>query len=152
MGKSTKLKMMISPNLKRSNLNSANTSPCKRKKISEDNENLAESVSALTIELESPEFTESKTKRNLKGESSLKHSRAFLKKPKKNITAYAFFIKQKRKEFYKRNVSNVLATTMMKELGQQWSSMTDSEKQPFFELSEKDRLRYEEEVKVLSGK
>lgn len=67
---------------------------------------------------------------------------------------------------------------MMKELGQQWSSMTDSEKQPFFELSEKgksrlhplvsaafpsassttkfkfdlDRLRYEEEVKVLSGK
>ena len=94
MEKSSTTKEMASPYSKWNHSNTANSSPKKRQKVSEDSENCASFDSDFSIKLSSPKFAVKKDKLNLKGKINLKASKSILNKPKKNITAYAFFIKQ----------------------------------------------------------
>lgn len=94
MEKTSTAKEFSSPYSKLNNATTAHSSPKKRLKVSEDNEACGEFNSDLSIELSSPKFATKKTKPILKGETSAKANKQILKKPKKNITAYAFFIKQ----------------------------------------------------------
>ena len=94
MEKSYVLREMASPYSKWNNLNTTNSSPKKRQKVSEETEAWARFDSELSMELNSPKVAIKNDKLNLKRDINLKSNRSMLKKPKKNITAYAFFIKE----------------------------------------------------------
>ena len=72
----------------------ASSSPRKRQKVSDEQEITASASSQFLLEVVSQVDTQKESKSNLKGEADFKPNKAMLKKPKKNITAYAFFIKE----------------------------------------------------------
>ena len=68
----------------------------KRKKISEDEEAAIGSQKQLITQSKAGSDKRNQTKSLLKGENKLNANKMLMRKPKKNITAYAFFIKEVR--------------------------------------------------------
>ncbi len=67
--------------------------PVKRRKVAEDAEVTVSHKKTNSKKVDSPKNSP-KVKRQSKYEIDLTEFKAILKKPKKNITAYAFFIKE----------------------------------------------------------
>lgn len=70
--------------------------------------------------------------------------------PKKSLTAYAIFVKQKRRELQDSDDFNVKSPDMMKKLGKIWSNLTREEKKMYEDVAQKDKDRYEREMKLLT--
>ena len=66
--------------------------------------------------------------------------------PKRAKTSYIFFCIKKRDEIMKEN-PNMSAKEIIKELGIVWRDLPDNKKAPFVKLAEKDKERYEMEMK-----
>ncbi|KAL0237107.1 hypothetical protein PCE1_000504 [Barthelona sp. PCE] len=66
-------------------------------------------------------------------------------KPKRNMTAFMFFIQERRVAFRQQN-PDVPITTIVKQLATQWKSMDSSEKLTYEKMARNDRIRYEAEV------
>jgi len=71
--------------------------------------------------------------------------------PKKPLTAYAIFVKQKRRELQDWNEFNVNSPDMMKQLGKIWSNLSKEERKSYEDVAKKDKDRYEKEMKSLTG-
>lgn len=64
---------------------------------------------------------------------------------KRNISAYMWFMKEKRDEIAKQyNVSGV--GPVGKKIGEVWNGMSDAEKKPFQDMAAKDKARFEKEL------
>jgi len=66
-------------------------------------------------------------------------------KPKKNLSAYFYFLNDKRSEVRKRNPSADV-TTIAKIVGEMWKKLSPSEKLPFEKKASADKLRYDKEM------
>ena len=68
--------------------------------------------------------------------------------PKKGLSAYMFFVAEKRKspEFQGLGVTDVA-----KKAGEIWKTISEEDKKPFEELAAKDKARYEEELKAFKA-
>ncbi|KAJ3391548.1 FACT complex subunit [Lobulomyces angularis] len=70
--------------------------------------------------------------------------------PKKNLSSYFFFMKEKRPEVLEKN-PGISFTEVPKVLGKMWSDLKDSEKEPYEEMAKKDKIRYQEEMEGYPG-
>lgn len=61
--------------------------------------------------------------------------------PKKSLTAYAIFVKVKRKEMLKANQAPK-TPDMMKELGQMWTDLSVPQRAIYEEFAKRDKVRY----------
>lgn len=66
-------------------------------------------------------------------------------KPKGRSSAYAFFVAEKRKEKKQAN-EEVQFVKFSQECSALWKDMDTDDKQPYVDLAEKDRVRYEKEM------
>ena len=62
---------------------------------------------------------------------------------KRPISAFLMFCCEKRKDIHKESLSLVESSKI---LSQMWKSMTEADKQPFVEMSNKDKQRYTDEL------
>ena len=62
-------------------------------------------------------------------------------KPKKVISPYIAFVKRERPRL-SRECQNLSFSESMKFLAERWRQMSDDQKQPFIEISERDQKRY----------
>lgn len=71
--------------------------------------------------------------------------------PKKPLTAYAIFVKKKRKDYHdaikKGELHDNQMADLMKEMGMLWSNLDKDEKQLYLQAADQDKKRYEEEMK-----
>ena len=65
--------------------------------------------------------------------------------PKRALSAYLFFLVQKRGEV-KEKYLELDNTAAMKQLGMMWKEASDAEKAPFEAMAKEDKERYEEEI------
>jgi hypothetical protein len=70
-----------------------------------------------------------------------------LNAPKRPKTSYILFCVNKREEISESN-PNLSAKEIIQELGNMWRSLSDDEKTEYVTLSNKDKHRYEEEMKL----
>lgn len=70
--------------------------------------------------------------------------------PKRSLTAYAIFVKQKRREMQDSSDFIEKSPDMMKKLGKIWSNLTPEEKKIYENVARKDKDRYESEMKLLT--
>jgi high mobility group protein B1 len=69
-------------------------------------------------------------------------------KPKGRMTAYAYFVQTCRDEHKKKHPNeNVVFAEFSKKCAERWKLMNDKEKQRFQALAEKDKKRYDNEMK-----
>jgi len=69
-------------------------------------------------------------------------------KPRGRMTAYAFFVQTCRNEHKKQHPDeNVEFADFSRQCSERWKTMNDSEKKKFMDLAEKDKARYEEEMR-----
>lgn len=66
-------------------------------------------------------------------------------KPKGRMSAYAFFVQERRKE-YKEKGKNIQFTEFSKECADLWREMDEDEKKDYSDLADKDKVRYEREM------
>jgi hypothetical protein len=67
--------------------------------------------------------------------------------PKRPTTSYAYFMKAKRQE-----VAKEFPTEVKKRLGERWKAIKDTpEADPYKDLNSKDKVRYEEEMRLYVG-
>ena len=66
-------------------------------------------------------------------------------KPKGKSTAYAFFVKERRK-LYKEKGQNVDFAEFAKECSSIWKDMEDDEKSNYKKMSDDDKIRYDKEM------
>ncbi|XP_070544307.1 transcription factor A, mitochondrial-like isoform X2 [Ptychodera flava] len=71
-----------------------------------------------------------------------------LGRPKRFIPAVGFYIRDKLNEASKEGISNQERKDMFARVSLEWKNVPDYEKQPYIEMSENDRKRYEEEMAV----
>ncbi|KAJ2843573.1 Non-histone chromosomal protein 6 [Coemansia brasiliensis] len=76
--------------------------------------------------------------------SAKKSKEASAAKPKRALSAYMFFSQDKRNEVKDSN-PNATFGEIGKLLGKMWSELTEEQKKPYKEKSEKDKARYEAE-------
>lgn len=67
--------------------------------------------------------------------------------PKKPMTAYFLFMKEKRSEIKESN-PDMKVSEISKELGKLWAGLSDSEKEKFKNLAAEAKLQYEEDLKA----
>jgi len=65
--------------------------------------------------------------------------------PKRAMTAYFFFLADKREEVMKAN-PDLKVTELSKRVGEMWGKISDKEKEKYNELNRKDKERYEREM------
>ncbi len=71
--------------------------------------------------------------------------------PKKNMTAFMFFRKEKTKEYQLKNPAIKKQCDIAKIMGNDWKNkMSDEDKLPFKKMEADDKKRYEEELKVFN--
>lgn len=78
-----------------------------------------------------------KTKRAKKDENA----------PKRGMSAYMFFAKDKRESVLKKHPS-LSVTEVAKKLGEKWRGLTSAEKKPYEKLAEAAKAKYEKEMKA----
>jgi hypothetical protein len=71
--------------------------------------------------------------------------------PKRALSGYFFFIKDHRAELKKKHPTYGIAD-LAKKLGEAWNNLSATEKKPFLAKSEKDKERYEKEMKKYKSK
>ena len=96
---------------------------------------------------ESSEYDDSLLKRRKK---KLQGKGITLAVPKKALTAYAIFVKQKRREMQDSSDFNVKSPDMMKQLGKIWTNLSREERKTYEDVAKKDRDRYDSEMKRLT--
>jgi hypothetical protein len=96
---------------------------------------------------ESSEYDDALLKRRKK---KLQGKGITLAVPKKALTAYAIFVKQKRRELQDSDDFNVRSPDMMKKLGKIWSNLSREERKTYEDVARKDKERYEREMKLLT--
>lgn len=94
MGKTSKSKMMASTSSKKGSSETSLQSSSKRLKLTEEHEIASHCESDLSDDFSSPKASWKRGKSSGKGKSPADSSKVLMKCPKKNLTAYAFFIKQ----------------------------------------------------------
>mmetsp|Transcript_23542 Transcript_23542/g.35608 ORF Transcript_23542/g.35608 Transcript_23542/m.35608 type:complete len:393 (+) Transcript_23542:110-1288(+) len=67
--------------------------------------------------------------------------------PKKALSAYIFFCNDKRATIKAKMPENTTQPDLMKELGRQWKEVTDKSKAKYIKMADKDKVRYEKEMK-----
>lgn len=71
------------------------------------------------------------------------------KKPRGRTTSYAYFVQQTREDFKKSCPDeNVAFAEFSKKCSEQWKGMGDSAKKKFVRLADRDKKRYESEMKT----
>lgn len=68
-----------------------------------------------------------------------------LKPPKRPGTAYIIFSTQNRELLKQQNPTDSFST-VTKKLGDNWKSMSEEEKQPYYQLAQEALLRYQREL------
>ncbi|KAJ3443249.1 high mobility group protein [Anaeramoeba flamelloides] len=68
-------------------------------------------------------------------------------KPKRVRSSYIWFAKEIRPK-YKKKYPNLTFGQIAKKMGTKWKNLSKVKKKRYYEMSEKDRIRYENEVKV----
>jgi hypothetical protein len=70
--------------------------------------------------------------------------------PKKPLTAYAIFVKKKRKDYQdaikRGEIPSDKMAELMKEMGKKWSQLPEHEKQLFTNAAAEDKKRYDKEM------
>ncbi|CAI2360366.1 unnamed protein product [Moneuplotes crassus] len=120
--------------------------PNKRIKMNESHETKAKQTSKIPKKTPSHK-TKSKPTKDNKHAIDLTKFKSILLKPKKNITAYAFFIKERKSQFSASNKTGKIAPVLMKEFGQEWSELSEEKKESYKQKARDDKLRYEKEFK-----
>ncbi|KAJ3412811.1 Non-histone chromosomal protein 6 [Chytridiales sp. JEL 0842] len=70
--------------------------------------------------------------------------------PKKPLTPYFQFLNSNRQRIKDANPGASFGE-LNKILGAEWKALSDAEKAPYVKATEKDKLRYEKEVKAYKG-
>mmetsp|Transcript_19871 Transcript_19871/g.19493 ORF Transcript_19871/g.19493 Transcript_19871/m.19493 type:complete len:322 (+) Transcript_19871:7-972(+) len=143
--------MMSKVALVRKSPSKVSTKPVKRRKVGEDQEKEV-TKPAPKAQKAAPKKSMKRNKKENKQGIDMTDFKAILRKPKRNITSYAFFIKEKKNEFIAGRSTNKIATVLMKEFGQEWSSLTKEQKEPYNHLARQDKVRYEKEIKEFTKK
>lgn len=65
--------------------------------------------------------------------------------PKKALNGFMFFAKDKRESIVQEN-PEAKPTEITKLMGEAWRGMSDAEKQPYLDMRDKDKIRYEKEM------
>jgi len=71
--------------------------------------------------------------------------------PKRNMSSYHFFLKEKRDELKSKGMS-FRGDQFTKEYSQTWKHLKSEEREPFKEAAKRDKIRYEEELKAFEEK
>ena len=71
--------------------------------------------------------------------------------PKRPLSAYFFFI-QERRETLKKEKPNLDNKELIKAMGEEWNKLSDEEKKPYSKKAEADKKRYQDEVKAYEKK
>ena len=100
---------------------------------------ITENITPIFEEIEKTKKSTRKTKKPKKPKDP--------KAPKKPLNSYIFFGKDKRDEIKKENPT-LKSTEIMGELGKQWKGVSDKKKKKYTKLAEKDKERYNEEMKT----
>ncbi|XP_057259359.1 transcription factor A, mitochondrial isoform X1 [Pezoporus wallicus] len=77
----------------------------------------------------------------------IKRELTVLGKPKKSRSAFNIFVSEKFKAS-----EGISATAKMKQLYDTWQKLSSSQKQPYMQLAEDDKIRYENEMKLWEAK
>lgn len=74
-------------------------------------------------------------------------------KPKKNIPAFFHFNNEKRDLFKKKNPSSkIYVTQITKESKKEWDTLDNLKKKKYIDMADKDKKRYEREMKKYNEK
>lgn len=71
--------------------------------------------------------------------------------PKKNLSAYMFFRKEKTKEYQINYPTIKKQSELTKLMSTDWNKMTTEDKLPFKEMEDADKKRYAEELKIFNN-
>lgn len=71
--------------------------------------------------------------------------------PKKAISAYFFYIKDRR-PVLKKEKPNLENKEIIREMGKEWKELSDEKKKPYVQKAEKDKVRYDCEKKEYDKK
>lgn len=67
--------------------------------------------------------------------------------PKKPISSYMYFNKHKIDEYKKKNPDQkIKLASISKQIGQEWKTLKDDEKDKYIRLANKDKKRYEKDI------
>ncbi|XP_047497917.1 high mobility group protein DSP1-like isoform X2 [Penaeus chinensis] len=73
-------------------------------------------------------------------------------KPRGRMSAYAFFVQTCREEHKKKHPDeNVVFSEFSRKCAERWKTMTDKEKDRFYDMADKDKARYDTEMKGYRG-
>ncbi|XP_071512264.1 high mobility group protein DSP1 isoform X2 [Panulirus ornatus] len=73
-------------------------------------------------------------------------------KPRGRMSAYAFFVQTCREEHKKKHPDeNVIFSEFSRKCADRWKTMTDKEKHRFYDMAEKDKTRYDTEMRGYRG-
>ncbi|KAB7507899.1 High mobility group protein DSP1 [Armadillidium nasatum] len=73
-------------------------------------------------------------------------------KPRGRISAYAFFVQTCREEHKRKHPDeNVVFSEFSRKCAERWKVMHENEKQPFYDLADKDKTRYDSEMLNYQG-
>jgi len=72
--------------------------------------------------------------------------------PKNKTNAFMFFQKEQREKIKKENPNLKGVPDLAKKMGEIWRGMSEKEKQPYTDLAEKDKERYDREMEVYKKK
>ena len=69
-------------------------------------------------------------------------------KPRGRMSSYAYFVQKTREDFKKKHPNeNVVFSEFSKKCSDTWKKMSDSEKKKFIQMADKDKKRYESEMR-----
>ena len=71
--------------------------------------------------------------------------------PKKAISAYFFYIKERRDSITKEQ-PNLTNKEIVKKMSEEWNSLSDEKKKPYIQKAEADKKRYENEKTIYDKK
>ena len=71
--------------------------------------------------------------------------------PKKAISAYFFYIKERRDSITKEQ-PNLTNKDIIKKMSEEWNSLSDEKKKPYVQKAEADKKRYENEKAIYDKK
>lgn len=88
-----------------------------------------------------------------KKDKTERHKRAKKDKeaPKKNISAFFFFNKERR-ETLKKEQPQLSNKEIIKTMSDEWNKLSEEKRKPYIAKAEEDRKRYEEEKKAYEKK
>ena len=79
--------------------------------------------------------------------SSKKKAKKDKDAPKRPLSAYFFYI-QERREALKKEKPNLENKELIKTMGEEWNKLSDEEKKPYVKKAEADKKRYQEDMKA----